>query len=328
MPNIFDKETVGIAGKVQDTGKLAEINNHELLRAEDTSDQIASFDQIRSVGKWFLEQKYNAVLPSSKPLPTTLIDRSQLRNGGSFLGKLALGADITSQFPVTIEVVTTPQGQDLRVHIVPIDFGALEIAQFGQRSDSLLALAAAAAVAPQFILALENGIKTTMCSSKKETVSAITPDHGTPLAVTFDVFGLSTKTLTNTIEITGNNDISIKQAAHLHGQNKPSTEKVSQAASASKIAAGVPITTLLRSQLPKHALFITTQDDPVSGEKRIVSMNESLWSAGVSTAELSFLAAALGFTAQVVGDSNREKTIEKILTPTHADTPLRELVQK
>lgn len=327
MPTIFNKETIVSAGQIQDRGKLAEVDKHQLLRVEQGSEQIATFDQIRNVGRWFLGQKYNVVLPSSKPLPLGLLAKHELQSGGAFLGKLALGSDSESQFPVTLEVIKTAQGRDLRVHIVPIHFGALEVAQFGQHTDNLLALAAAAAVAPQFVLALEGGIETTHCATKKETVTSITPDHGTPLAVTFDAFDLSTQTLNSAIGITGNHDLSIKQAAHLHGQNKPNVERVSQAASASKIAAGVPIRTVLRSELPKHALFISTEIDP-AGEKRIISMNESLWSAGIANQELSFLAAALGFTARVIGDDGREKTVERILTPAFADTPLRELVKK
>ncbi len=328
MPLLFDKETASTAETTQDKGRLAEIDTHQLLRIDNQTDQnIASFDQVRALGRWFLNQDFNAVLPSSTPLPSGLLTNS-LTGGGAFLGKLALGADAESQFPATVEVIESPHGNDLRIHIVPIHFGALEIAQFGQHTDSLLALAAAAAVAPQFILALEGGIQTTQCATKKEMVTSITPDHGTPLAVTFDAFDLETKTLNSAIGVTGNQNLNIKQAAHLHGQNKPSTEKVSRAASTSKIAAGVPVRSVLRSQLPKHVLFIPVQDDILTGEKKIISMHESLLGFGITDLDLSFIAAALGFTARVVGDSTREQTIEKVLTPAHADTPLRELVTR
>lgn len=323
MP-IVSKEVFDQSKRVQDIGRLTELDSHELLRADDTS-QIASFDEIRTVGRWFLDQDYNAVLPSNRPLPPALLTHHELHGNNAFLGKLALGPDLESHFPVTMQVIATPTGKDLRVHIVPIHFGALEVAQFGMRSDSLLALAAAAAVAPQFILALEGGIETTACSTKKEMVTSITPDHGTPLAVTFDSFELGNRTLQSAIGATGNANINIKQAAHLHGQAKPSTQQISRAAAGSKIAAGVPITSTLRSDLPRHALFISTFEDPITGAERIVSMHESLIDAGIMTADLSFLAAALGFTARVVGDTKREQTVEKVLSPSQAETPLREI---
>lgn len=327
MPMLFNRETTSENSNPQDTGKLVEIDSHQLLQNDEGNKQIATFDQVKEIGRLFLSQQFNAVLPSSKPLPEGLLKRHELGGFGPFWGKLALGADAESQFPVTVELAATPQGRDLRLHIVPIHFGALERVQYSQYTDSLLALAAAAAVAPQFVLALEGGITTTHCETKKEFVTSITPDHGTPLAVTFDAFELGQKTLNNAISITGNADISIKQAAHLHGQAKQQSERVSSAAAGSKIAAGVPLRSMLRSELPRHALFIQTIDDGL-GNQKIVSINESLRTASDNSLDLSFLAAALGFTAQVVGNSEREQTIEKVLHPANSDTPLLTLVKK
>ncbi len=328
MPTLFTSETIKDSAHVQDTGRLAEMESHELLRVEDGSGQIASFDQVRAVGRWFLEQKYSSVLPSSQTLPDGLFSRHEKTGNTVFMGKLALGPDAESQFPVTVESVRTPSGRDLRVHIVPIHFGALEVAQFGHHSDTLLALAAAAAVAPQFVLALQGGLETTQCATKKSVVTSITPDHGTPLAVTFDAFENTSRTLSSAIGVTGNRNVSIQQAAHLHGQSSVSAQQVSQSAAVSKIAAGVPIRTVLRSELPRHALFLPTEHDVLSGEQRIVPLSESLMRAGIPLEELSFLAAALGFTSQVVGDSTREQTVERILTPKFATIPLRELVTR
>jgi hypothetical protein len=251
----------------------------------------------------------------------------ELSQRGAFWAKLALGSDAESQFPVTVEAVRTEHGRDLRIHIVPIHFGALEVAQFGQHTDSLLALAAAAAVAPQFVLALEGGILTTQCATKKDVVRSITPDHGTPLAVTFDAFEQSQRTLDSAIAVTGNSQLSIQRAAHLHGQNRPNTQQISTAAATSKIAAGVPLRTVLRSEMPKHVLFIQTEVSEL-GNPRIVSVNESLLRSSFANGDLSLLAAALGFTARVVGDSDREKTVEHVLKPGNADTPLAELVKR
>jgi hypothetical protein len=326
MPTLFSKEIAQGASQSQDIGKLAEIDHHELLRTSSENEQIATFDEVREIGRWFLSQKFNGVLPSTQPLPEGLMNRYHLSKAGAFWGKLALGAEAENQYPVTIELIHTPQGRDLRLQIVPIHFGALEVAQFSQHTDSLLALAAAAAVAPHFVLALESGVATTHCETKKEVITSITPDHGTPLAVTFDAFSFGQRTLDTAISVTGNGNLSIKQAAHLHGQERPNTEQLSKAAAGSRIAAGVPILTILRSELPRHALFIKTTDDGL-GNQKIVSVGESLISAGIASTDLSLLAGALGFTARVVGDSSREQTIERVFKPANVDTPLAELIK-
>lgn len=325
MPQLFNKETVISAGTRQDSAKLAEINSHQLLKKEEADGgQVATFDTVKQLGAWFLNQRFNAVLPSSKPLPAGLF-KEQLIKNESFLGKIAFGADAESQYPFTAEVVKTAQGYDLRLQIVPIHFGALEVAQFGRHTDDLLALAAAAAVAPQFLMSLEDGIETTHCDTKKQSVNSITPDHGTPLAVTFDLFDSSTQTLDSAIGVTGNRDLSIQQAAHLHGQNRANSQRISKSASGSKIAAGVAPKIAYRSTLPKHLLYVSVTSDQVTGAQKIASMYESLLNAGVGTENLSFLAAILGFTAQVVGKSAREQTIEKVLSPSFSGTPLRKL---
>lgn len=190
MSQVFSTETIVYSAQQQDRGKLAELNNHQLLQAEDAEAQIATFDQVRDLGKWYLQASrgFKTVLPSTKSLPDGLLSQHELRGNQVFMGKLALGVHPDTHFPVTIEPIGTPTGRDLMVHIVPIHFGALELAQFESHTDELLALAAAAAAAPHFIFALQDGIATKRCSSKKPLVTSITPDHGTPLAVAFDAF--------------------------------------------------------------------------------------------------------------------------------------------
>lgn len=132
-------------------------------------------------------------------------------------------------------------------------------------------------------------------------------------------------TLNSAIAVTNNPALSIRQAAHLHGKAKPSVTQITTAVAGSKIAAGVPIRSVLRSKLPKHALYYPQMIDPISGQTVIVSLKESLLGQVFSSNDFAFLAAALGFTAQVVGESQREQSIEKVLTPAFADTPLQEL---
>lgn len=327
MSQVFNTETIVYSSQQQDRGRLAELNKHQLLKTENAEAQIATFDQVRDLGKWYLQASrgFKTVLPSTKSLPDGLLRQHELRGNQVFMGKLALGVSLDTHFPVTIQPIVTEAGRDLLVHIVPIHFGALELAQFGSHTDELLALAAAAAAAPHFILALQDGISTECCSSKKPLVTSITPDHGTPLAVAFDAFADRSATLNNAIAVTNNPALTIRQAAHLHGEPKPSVTQIATAAAGSKIAAGVPIRSVLRSRLPRHALYYPQMIDPISGQPIIVSLKESLLGQVFSSNDFAFLAAALGFTAQVVGESPREQSIEKVLTSTNADMPLQEL---
>ncbi len=313
----------------QDIGRLRELDGHELLNVEE-KDKHVSFDQVLKLGKWFLEQKFSTPLPSTRPLPQRLLEAYSLNNSGVFMGKLALGSETSKQYPVTGEVVQTPTGRDIRLHIVPIDFQSLEVAQFEQYTESLLALAAVAAVAPQFILALENGMITTLCSTKKDVVTEVTPDHGSPLAVLFDSFEHRQDTLQNLVHVTGNASLSMKQAGHLHGQSTQQTQKISRSAGGSKIAGGVPIRTLLRSELAqygvvKHVLYVQTNEDEL-GNKQLLSMQDSLFQSGLQPMYLPMVAAALGFTQQVVGNSVREQMLEGILQPKNSEVPLSELL--
>lgn len=324
MPSLFKPETLQQSSQTVDRGKLRELDSHQLLEADETP-QTTNFDTIKQMGKWFLEQRFNAVLPSDQPLPLGLLQR-HVRNGNDvMMGKLVYGTQKTDHFPVTIEVVTTGNGFDLKLHIVAVSFEALEVAQFAQHTDSLLALAAAAAVAPQFVLSLREGVATTQCSTKKDSVSQITPDHGTPLVVGFESFFQGNSALQTAQRLTQNHLLSVKQAAHLHGQNKPAAELLSTTANHSKIAGGIELKTLLRTQLGKHVLMIPTHQN-ATGQVEITTMNQALALNTLSQVDLSFVAAALGFTAHVVRDSEREQKIERLLTPRFAETPLQDLM--
>jgi len=329
MPTLFDKETASNAAKTQDRAKLAEMTRHQLLKAnENGSGQIATFDEVRAVGRWFLNQRFNTVIPSTKQLPAGLLARYEANGGGTFLGKVAFGSDEEKQFPATIEVVKTPRGKDLRIHIVPIHFEALKVAQFGSHTDSLLALAAAAAVAPHFVLGLEGGL-TGDCSTgnvNKTEEPLIKVDHGTPLAAVFESFQSqnSGAVLSSALEVTGNDQLTIEQAAHLHHLRENDFSKISSAAANSKISAGVPVRSLLRNELPKHVLFVSTSANE-DGKPKINTMEETLFSE--SGSDFGLVATALGMTATVVGDSDREKRMERVLSVKSGDTPLSEIIR-
>jgi len=325
MSSPFESSLVRSAVRPQDRGRLQELGSHQLLRGESKSAQIASFDQVRELGRWMLEQRFSSVLPSSAPVPE-LFARYDMLGKGPMFGKLALGAEPSSQYPAAIEVVQAPERRDLRVHVVSIHFEALSPRAFSERNDQLLALAAAAAAAPQFLFALEEGVESTHCATKKKVATSVSPDHGTPLAVVFDAFGHSQNTMTVAESALKRKGLSLQEATHVHGQSESSARAVARAAGGSGVASGVPIRTFLRSELPKHALFVQTRKNEL-GQEELIGMRESLREAKLQQDALSFVSAALAFTSLVVGDSNREKMIEKVFNPGNAEVPLWELLR-
>lgn len=324
MSTLFRQETISSAG--QDLGRLRELDSHQLLG--ENNSPLVSFDQVRATGAWFLAQDFPTPLPSSSPLPPRLLGRHLASGNAPFFIKLALGASEEDHFPASARVIQTPLGKhDLSLEIVPIPYSALRRPSSERHTDSLLALAAVAASAPHFLFALESGVHTTNCSTKKEHVTSITPDHGTPLAVVFDGFQSNTNTLTTVTKATQNPTLTIRQATHLHGQNQADAKTISVAAAHSKIAAGVSLRSLTRSELPKHVLFLQTTLDE-QGQPILVGSNDSLRASFSQVPEFGLLATALGFTAQVVGNSRREHRIEHILSPHQVDTPLHEVVRQ
>ncbi|MCD8484087.1 hypothetical protein LRY60_00500 [Candidatus Woesebacteria bacterium] len=279
------------------------------------------------IGKWFLSHRYTDVYPntkeSSRPLPELLRDHFAAGNA-PFQTVLAFGSQASEQWPATAQVVTTPNGYDVQFHIVPISMDAFAKMKTESYSDGLLTVAATAAMAPQFLVALQGGLETTQCSTKKEIVTQMTPDHGAPLTVAFDAFQQKNTTLNTVVSATGDRNVSIRRAGHLHGQQKPSADRISKAAATSRITAGIEVQTVRWSALGNPRFSVRTRRDE-HGVKHLVSMYESLQENNLMI-DPSLVSAALGFSAQVVGASDREKLVEKILQPGNADAPLREML--
>lgn len=82
--HIFKKEKVVSNTGAQDLGKLRAVDSHELLKKENSSDQITSFDEVRTLGRWFLNQNFNSVLLSSKELPQDLLATHRVNGNKAF----------------------------------------------------------------------------------------------------------------------------------------------------------------------------------------------------------------------------------------------------
>lgn len=346
--SLFSKETVQTASHPQDIQRLQELDTqHQLLKTEKNT-PVTTFDQVRILGEFFIEEKGK--------LTTNLLDTSKnqraqnmrllaeyvARKEGSFLGSLAYPG-LSERFALTATPLLRPDGKgyDLQLQVLPVPFSALEKSQHGSSTDSMLALAAAVTVAPQFVLALEGGVATTQCSTKKNIVTSITPDHGLPLATLFDSFTPNpTNTLAVVQRITGNRDITYGEAAHFHGQSVHEIT-LGKVSGFSGVAGGFPIQTLLASELPSGCgLLVNVASD--QGNEQITSLNRALartirnWSnradkkvsaqllsqIGIDV-DMSEMAAALAITGKVVGDDQRERKIATAFSSTTADTPLR-----
>lgn len=322
MPTIFSREQVENATRTQDTGKLKELDRHDLIQG-DSESSSASFDEVLALGEVLLRQKY-----APRPLTSTETAESLFRShpmaiGETFAGKVRFQE---GEFPVTAEVVQTHRGPDFRLHIVPVHFSAFEPQQFSRRSDGLVALAAAAIAAPEFLFSLREGLEEEDCENPQ--LSVVQPEHGTPLAVLFDSFQPGAndfRTLEEVKRITRHKSPTLAQAAHIHGQKQYSSQKLLGAASKSTVAGGLTIHTMMRERLPRHLLYFPVKTD-LEGNVTIASLRDSLVETGMKGLDPAFIAAALGMTSQVVGDAAREKTIETVYTAEEAQAPLENLI--
>lgn len=331
MPTIFQKETVEAASNRvhRDLGRVRDIDGHQLLNQDQANGQVIdrplSFNQVEALGERFLAAvgRLNSVLRSTDQLSPALINSMKL-GGGLFMGKLALGAQPEDQFPASVRVVMGPDGvPDLEYTIMPIHFGALEKAQYAG-DESRLILAAAAASAPAFLTELSGGIEDTNCSTKKPVVSVIKADHGSPLAVAMDALSNRQHTLHVLEGVSGQTNLSLTGATHLHGRSQGESSQVVRAASGSGIASGVPVRVIRRSKAPRHALYLEVKTDE-HGVQQPVSMNEALGDGDQT--DLALMAFALGLSARVAGESRNEQILERVLNPNNAQTPLNQLVK-
>jgi len=286
---------------------------------------------VKQIGEWFISQKFDTALPSDQPLPTQLLRRHELSGQAPFLAKVLTGSDLESHFPATVQLIRLTEGRyDLRLDILPVHYGAFERAKHEKLSDSYLALAAAAASAPQFLSELEGGLSTQLCGTRNKNVSAITPDHATPLASVFDAFNGRSDTLDGLKKVTGNNQISLRDAAHLHGQKHPNVREVARPAGRSGIASGLSVRTITRQALlqkvPIHIIQIQTKVD-VNGQTCILSLDDSMLKSMRDIPELALISAALGFTHQVVDRPERESMISRLFEPSgDVDRPISEVI--
>lgn len=347
--NVSEKKARTI-NKLQDLGRLSEIDGHSLIRLDDPmlgeeTTQNISFDQVKRLGAWFLQQKFDLAVPSKDPLPVFFRNYNPSVQG-PLLAKIAYGPQAEKQFPVTVEFVTDPDRPEysrLLLHHVGISLADLARSEHESVTDSMLALASAAAFAPFAILPLRDGVQTTRCSTKKtETPTGMRLDHGSPLAVVFETVtsdaedsktaSRTSSTLSAIEDAKQNKLLTLRDLGHVHGQDVNKTALITTAAGKSKMAAGVSIRSVYRDQLQKsgkegkHILFFQ-QGVNEFGQPRLVGLYEALADVGIKPSEVGVAAVALGFTTHIVGNSVAEKKVEKIFDPSNAEVPMSELIR-
>lgn len=333
MSQILRKEllnTINVA-KI-DTGKVAEIQTHELLQKdnegveEKQNAQIATLDQISMLGNFFINQAFdkNRVIQSNKNF-----DNFVFADGKINLGKIAFGISSDLHFPVFFKpIFKNNLIVDLELYIIPVSYHDFVTIKGEKQNDKLVILAAICASAPHFLFALDQGISTTNCATKKPIVNHIKPDHALPIVATFDSFQNSNNTLKNA-EAVAKHELTLTQATHLHGKNIMETQQIVSAAEYSKVTAGVQIFKTTRNQLAlsdKHVIYFSSKVDPMTGQVQVQNFDESLANSGIIGFDLAMISIALGFTNIVTGDSAKEQKLEKVLKNSDPNTPMKELL--
>lgn len=319
------------ADKLADHGRQTEFDRHQLI-----TNQVSElgFATVLQVGEQLQAIDLNTVLSSNRPVPPELLLDLYQRGNPPVLGQVRLGVTSQDWFPATMRVDLNAGEPTLELYVVMVTQAMLEAGEHGRLTDGQLALAAAVVAAPQLLIGLAGGLQTEHCDNQDVVPATISPGHATPLVTVFESFSPAlTQPATGALAVLTKergDDVTLSTASHLHGHGltDKSQQKVVAAASTAKLTAGVPVMKLswaeLQRQAGRFALFVPTQVEPTTGKVQLLSLVESMTKAG--QVDFGLLAVALGFTSEVVGDSQREKKVEKILTLSEAETPLRVLV--
>lgn len=319
------------ADKLADHGRQTEFDQHQLV-----TNQVSElgFATVLQVGEQLQAINLNTVLSSNRPVPSELLLDLYQRGNPPVLGQVRLGVTSQDWFPATLQVDLNGGQPTLELYVVMVTQAMLEAGQHGRLTDGQLALAAAVVAAPQLMIGLAGGLQAEHCDSQVVVPATVSPGHATPLVTVFESFSPvvsmpGTGALAVVTKERGD-DVSLSAVSHLHGHSltEKSQQQVVSAATTAKLTAGVPVMKLswaeLQQQAGRFALYVPTQVESATGRVQLQSMVESMTKAG--QVDFGLLAVALGFTSEVVGDGQREKKVEKILTLSEAETPLRVLV--
>lgn len=328
--------SAGIQGSLQtqerltDRGRQTEFGSHELVQAGASG---LSFESVVALGEQLTKQQLNTVLVSSQPLPTELLAAAWQQGNLPVLGQVRLGPTSHDWFPATIRVIPNQGIPSLELYIAMVTQAMLEASQHGKHTDGQLALAAATAAAPQFLFGLSGGLRSEHCSSNGAYVATLEAGHATPLVTVFESFANrerpgQTTAATQAVFRERGTEITVSGASHLHGHSltEQGKQSVVRAAAQTRLAGGVMVQRLswneLCQQAGKFAVYVPTKLDEISGQPRLIDAFETLSGGTGVLPDLGLVAVSLGFTTEVVGESQREQQVEKLLSPAIADTPL------
>jgi hypothetical protein len=261
------------------------------------------------------------IIPN-RPLDTIFIDHAKYGNP-EFWVVVKFGLEPNMHFPAVAKVVFRPGNNnkpyaDLELRLVPIHLAALQGPKYQSAVDreKMQILAAAAATAAPFLSSMQQGIETNTCASVGEPVTRSSAQHAVPAVTLFDtVLGRKAGVID---VIPGGNKKTVQQLAHTHGVSGDEKRQIVAAAGRTQIASGIDVFTIYGTHIPNIPISYSTIQDSQSGRLKI--------SPAATDSTHANVAMSLAMTRHVVGDNHRERAMEQILRPDHADAPLTSLL--
>lgn len=324
------KETESATLTLLDPAKHKESAHHQRLNSKYET-QISP-EHIIHLGELLVREveqfSRGTVFTEKAQIPGRAMDSLVERGNHRFFAQLCLGAQKTEWYLATGRVVgDNLLNREIELQVVPVSVASLEKSQFSRHSDATLLLAAAALSASSLPDLFQDGLTTGDCSTKQRVVTTVTPSHAGPLASTFDTWKNSTQVFDGLKRSARNLDPTLSDLTHLHGVAVARASQSRVETSQSGLAAGLELTTLkMRELVGPYVLTVRHFVNEV-GKKEIMTLPE-MFPVLANPQHLSEAAAALAFTAHVIGDDRREKALEETFQVSNADVPMSELLGK
>lgn len=329
-PRLFSSETESSTRLLHDPAKNKETAHHQRLQNPDNG--IVSPEKVINFGEMLVREipsfSQGTVFTEKNTIPFRVMESLVARGNHRFFAQLCLGAQKDEWYLATGRVTGSDMlTRAIELQIVPVSIQSLEKSKFEKHQDTTLLLAAAALSASTLPDVFQDGLTTQECSTKQQVVTTVTPSHAGPLATTFDSWRSSSNVFDGLKRSARKLDPSLSDLTHLHGVPEQRAAQSRIATSQSGLAAGLELTTLSLANLPgPYALYVRHFVND-HGKKDIMNIPE-LFPELSNQQQLAQVAAALAFTAHVIGEIKRENMLEDTFQVKNADVPMRELLQK
>lgn len=324
---MFQRRSLETAQTLLNPAKAKDLDGHQLV--QNGNAEISSA-MILHLGEELLGQvkrfETGLIFPHTALPSQAMLKNLYQRGNDRFLVKLMTKPAAADHFLATGKVVKKHDGTlTIELQILPVSMAMLEKGKDERHTDTTRLLAAAALSASALPESMSQGLETTQCSTKVSVVGSVTPDHSAPLATVFEQFSGSNATLSTLQPVTGIAHPTLADMTHLHGVAPRVANKARLHATRSGIAGGMELITRRLDEL--HGVYLLNfihREIPGIGNE-IVTLSE-MFPHILKPGILAQTSAALGFTAHVIGDTTRERAVERTFDKRNADTPLQDLL--